>query len=96
MLPPVGSGARTQLEREALRIGIAALRRGEGVADALYLVYSAFRVRFLEERGLMDEVPGRGFASREALEDARILERHVCDEWRTIILAASSDSSSTH
>jgi hypothetical protein len=75
------------LQRDALRIGLAELERGASLADALYVVYDRCRTRFLEERGLMDEVPGRSIASREALADARLLERGVCERWARLILA---------
>ena len=77
------------MHREALQVAIAALReRPEQLADALYLVYSAFRFRFLEERGLLDIVPGHDTASAEALQDARVLERYVAECWGAALLRA--------
>ena len=87
MLPPLGTPARDALDEDAATIGIGALQRDGNIANALYAVYQAFRLRFLEERGLMDIVPGRCEASCEALTDARALEAHVCTQWASLILA---------
>ena len=89
MLPPLGTPARDALDEDAATIGIDALQRDGNVANALYAVYQAFRVRFLEERELMDIVPGRCEASREALADARAVEAGVCSEWTSLILASA-------
>jgi hypothetical protein len=88
-LPQPGTPELEALQREALQLGMAALReRPEQLADALYLVYSAFRLRFLEERGLLDIVPGHDTASAEALQDARVLERYVAESWGESLLRA--------
>jgi hypothetical protein len=61
MLPPSGTQAREVLEDQASQIGLASLARGEGdIPGALYSIYVAFRLRFIEERGLMDAAPGAG------------------------------------
>jgi hypothetical protein len=91
-LPPSGTEARNALHREATEIGIAALRERPGqVACALYLVYSAFRLRFLEERSLMDSIPGRATDSADALADARRLEQYVAARWSEALLTSFGD-----
>ena len=92
MLPPLGTPARDALHADAVALALRALRKDGNVANALYAVYAAFRLRFLEERGLMDEVPGRSESSKWALADARVIEAYVCEEWRSVILAASAES----
>ena len=87
MLPAPGTPARDALDEDAGTIAIGALQQDGNIANALYAVYQAFRLRFLEERGLMDQVPGRCEASGEALTDARALEAHVCTHWASLILA---------
>jgi hypothetical protein len=88
MLPPIGSPERDALQQDAASVAIEELRRERGdIANALYKTYLTFRHRFLEERGLMDVVPGREASSIEALEDARLLELYVCQRWASIILA---------
>jgi hypothetical protein len=90
MLPPSGTQARTLLEDEALQIGLASLARGQGdIPTALYSVYVAFRLRFIDERGLMDAAPGAGDQWHRALADARELERHVQQLWASMIARAS-------
>jgi hypothetical protein len=90
MLPSHGTQARGRLEGDAIRIGLDALRREElNIPNALYAVHIAFRTRFVEERGLMDATPGVGSQWREAIGDARTLERHVCQQWATTILLAA-------
>jgi hypothetical protein len=90
-LPPPGTPARESLHHEALRLGAAALRERPGqVACALYLVYDAFRLRFLEQRGLMDSVPGRDADSADALADARRLEQYVAARWSETVLTSSA------
>jgi hypothetical protein len=92
-LPPPGTPARESLHHEALQIGVAALRDRPGqVACALYLVYDAFRLRFLEERGLMDSVPGRDANSADALADARRLEQYVAARWSEALLTIFGDA----
>jgi hypothetical protein len=88
MLPPTGTHARTQLEDDAIQIGLDALQRENGnIPNALYLTYQAFRMRFIQERGLMYAVPGVGDIWREALQDARTLERYVTTRWAAAIAA---------
>jgi len=94
MLPPPGTSSRDALDADAITIAIDALQRDGNIANALYAVYQAFRLRFLEERGLMDSVPGRCEASCETLADARAIEAGVCSEWRSLILAASGQARS--
>jgi hypothetical protein len=90
MLPPSGTQAREVLEDQASQIGLASLARGEGdIPGALYTVYVAFRLRFIEERGLMDAAPGAGDQWQQALADARELERHVQQRWASMIAHAS-------
>lgn len=91
MLPADGSSEWESMQREAISIATEALKQEQGnIPNALYKVYMAFRERFLEERGLMDTAPGGHASSVEALEDARLLEFYVCQQWASIILAASS------
>ena len=88
-LPPPGTPARERLHEEALQLGVAELQLERSrIADALYVVYSVFRLRFLEERGLLDGIPGKDAASAEALQDARVLENYVAERWSEILLAA--------
>jgi hypothetical protein len=90
MLPKNGTRDRDLLEGEAIRIGLDALRREElNIPNALYAVHMAFRTRFIEQRGLMDVAPGVGDKWKEAIADARTLERHVCQQWATAILKTS-------
>jgi hypothetical protein len=92
-LPPPGTAARESLQHEALRLGVASLRERPGqVACALYLVYDAFRLRFLEQRGLMDSVPGRDANSTDALADARKLEQYVATRWAEALLTIFGDT----
>lgn len=84
-----GTAARDELHRQALRLGLRVLDdQPDRITDALYLVYSAFRYRFLDERGLLDSVPGRDARSIEALKDARALEKYVAECWAEAILNA--------
>lgn len=92
-LPREGTAARELLHREALQIAVAALRARPGcVADALYSVHAWFRVQLLEQRGLMDQVPGRDAASVEALRDARTLEQYVATAWSDALLRTFRDA----
>jgi hypothetical protein len=86
MLPEIGSAQRDQLEAEALDVGLCALQsQRDRIPEALYSVYSHFRMKFIEERGLMDSAPGVGAVWEGALADARRLEAHVSECWaRTI------------
>lgn len=87
MLPPIGTSQRDALHREALSIAREELKSECGdIPNALYKTYMGFRMRFLEERGLMDSVPGRDASSIEALEDARLLEFYVSQQWVSAIL----------
>lgn len=89
MLPPLGTSERNALHRAATQVALLELRReGGDIANALYKTYMSFRQRFLEERELMDVVPGRDASSIEALEDARLLQFYVCQRWACIIREA--------
>lgn len=88
-LPPPGTPERRELQRQALELGLRVLDdQPHRIADALYLVYNAFRHRLLEERGLLDVVPRRSAAAVEALRDARTLERYVAQCWGEVLLRA--------
>ena len=56
------------------------------IAGALYLTYSHFRNRFLDERGLMDSAPGDDWEWDEALVDAQEMREYVDKTWATRIL----------
>jgi len=75
------------LREEALAVGCGALREHGEIPRALYEVYMQFRLRFIQECGLMDSPPG-GAAWVEALCIARALERAVAADWATTILEA--------
>jgi hypothetical protein len=67
------------------------LREQHGdIATALYETYMHFRGRFIEERGLMDAVPGVGEIWAEALADACALRDHVTQRWADLIVAAQN------
>ena len=92
MLPALGTQARNNLQAEAAAIGVRALENGDdSIPTALYNVYEAFRMRFIEERNLMDSAPGGSNAWREALTDARVLEHHVNTVWHAAIVSATSN-----
>ena len=87
MLPDCGTHALRLRNREALEVGLAALKDNEGcIPTALYLTYMAFRQRAIEEHNLMDAPPGGTREWADALADARLLERHVSQCWATAIL----------
>jgi hypothetical protein len=87
MLPPDGTAALRALEQEARVLGIALLREEDGnLLEALYCTYMHFRGKFIDERGLMDGVPGEGEIWAEALADAALLRDHVNDHWIELIL----------
>jgi hypothetical protein len=88
-LPAPGTPARDELHRQALDLALRVLDdQPHRLAEALYLVYNAFRLRFLEERDLFDVVPGRDAASVEALQDARTLQVYVAECWGQALLSA--------
>lgn len=92
-LPAPGTRTWEDIEAEALRIGLDALEHeGGNLANALYHVYTTFRERFLEARGLIDSAPGSGDQWHEALDDARVLEHHVSQLWTAAIIAAFQPS----
>jgi hypothetical protein len=83
--------SREKLEAEALDLGLRFLAETDGeIADALYLVYSHYRERFIEERGLMDIAPGQNLEWDLALRDARTLRQHVDQTWACAIVEAFS------
>lgn len=72
---------QSQYEQEALDVGMAFLKKGKPIPDALYLVYEHFRTRFIEERGLADLPPGNGTEWVVALQDAVDIRDRLNDIW---------------
>lgn len=88
-LPPPGMADRLALEREALLVRQHALEKERGdIPNALYATYMVYRYRFLGVYGLLDTAPGKATAWRNALEDARSVERLVAARWAQTIQAA--------
>lgn len=86
-LPAPGTAARFELEREALTVAREALvEAGGNITDALYATYVTYRYRFLGWHRLLDSPPARTAEWIEALEDARTVERYVCEQWAVAIL----------
>lgn len=66
--------------KDALEIGIQALRAGKSIPDALYEVYQKYREWFVARYDPLALHP-------LALEDARKLEKYVNNAWTSDILA---------
>lgn len=80
-----------ELYGEALTLGFELLDKpGADILETLYEVYEHYRTRFIEERGLLDAVPGDSLDWAVALADARKLERWVHQIWRQELLSSST------
>ena len=89
MFPEPGTPERHELETESLREGQRALQdRGGQIEHALYDVYIHFRMKFVEQYGLMDTAPRSKITWEEALTDAEILREHVRQRWAAAIVAS--------
>lgn len=89
MLPSPGTRERDLLEKEAVVLGEQLLEKNEGdLAVTLYEVYSHFRTKFLEERGLMDTtIDSARDEWDDALSDAMGMRHFLNQRWSSQILA---------